>query len=147
MPSKSWLRKGLRFECTGCGNCCRNHGEYTHVYLAAADVSAIARHLALDEAEFLARYCRREDGWVLLRMDAPACPFLAPDDRCRIYPVRPKQCATWPFWKENLTRAAWAEIARDCPGIGRGELVPREEVQRLARETEEWYSELRPARG
>lgn len=140
MPSKPWYDKGLRFECTRCGNCCRNHGDYAYVYLAPTDVSAIALHLGMPEREFLATYCQSEDGWVSLRMDQPACPFLQADNTCGIYPVRPKQCATWPFWKENLARAVWeGPVAQDCPGIGKGKRVPRAEIERIARETEEWY--------
>lgn len=140
MSSKSWYAKGLRFSCTQCGNCCRNHGDYTYVYLAERDVEAIANHLGLPRRQFLERYCREEDGWVSLRMDAPACPFLLEDNRCGIYPVRPKQCATWPFWEENLERSVWEGAVQECcPGIGRGPLVPADEVERSARETEEWY--------
>jgi hypothetical protein len=110
--------------------------------LAEADVSAIARHLGLEREAFLSTYCQREDGWVTLRMDTPACPFLEPENTCAIYPVRPRQCATWPFWKENLTRATWeGEVSADCPGIGKGELHPREEIERIARENAEWYGE------
>ena len=142
MSLKPWYEKGLRFSCTRCGNCCRNHGDYAYVYLAAADVSAIARHLGMTEPEFLAAYCQAEDGWVSLRMDRPACPFLQPENTCAIYPVRPKQCATWPFWKENLRRTTWeGEIKADCPGIDKGELHSRAEIERIARETEEWYGE------
>jgi uncharacterized protein len=140
MLRKAWYDKGLRFECSGCGNCCRSHGEYAYVYLAPADVRAIARHLELPEAEFLARHCREEDGYVCLRMDEPACPFLTADQRCRIYPVRPKQCASWPFWQENLERATWRESVQTiCPGTGQGPLHSRAEIERSARETEEWY--------
>lgn len=140
MSSKSWYANGLRFSCTRCGNCCRNHGEYTHVYLTPHDVRAIAGHLALPEPEFLERYCQADEGDVVLRMDQPACPFLGEGNACGIYPVRPKQCATWPFWKENLRRAVWqGEVKRDCPGIDQGELHPREEIERIARENEEWY--------
>ena len=142
MTDKPWYSKGLRFSCTRCGNCCRNHGAYAYVYLAEADVSAIARHLELDRATFLSRYCQEEDGWVTLRMDTPACPFLGDGNACAIYPVRPKQCATWPFWRENLVRTTWeGEVTADCPGIGKGELHPREEIERVARETAEWYGE------
>jgi hypothetical protein len=137
MPSKPWYANGLRFTCTRCGNCCRNHGEYTYVYVSPAEVSAIARHLGTSEGEFLARYCREEDGWTHLRMDDPACPFLGPGNACGIYPVRPRQCATWPFWRENLERAAWEEVKRDCPGMDRGEWHSRAEIERLARETDE----------
>ena len=101
MPSKPWYANGLRFNCTQCGNCCRNHGEYTFVYLARKDVLAIAGHLKLTPKAFIAEYCNVVDGWVTLRMDEPACRFLEEDNRCAIYPVRPKQCATWPFWEES----------------------------------------------
>ena len=75
-------------------------------------------------------------------MDDPACPFLGADNRCHIYPVRPKQCATWPFWEENLERASWDGPVRECcPGIGSGPLHSAEEVERLAAETEAWYEE------
>ena len=140
MGHNRWYEKGLRFECTRCGNCCTSHGEYTHVYLAERDVRALAAHLGLSRRRFLARYCEREDGRVLLRMDAPECPFLSSEGTCSVYPARPRQCRTWPFWEENLERAAWeGPIAATCPGIGRGPLVPADEVERLARETEEWY--------
>lgn len=142
MADKPWYDKGLRFRCTACGNCCRNHGEYTHVYLAPKDVSAIARHLELTPRAFLRRYCKAEGGWVLLKMDEPACPFLQADNKCAIYPVRPKQCATWPFWTENLAEKTWkGPVKADCPGIDQGELHSREEIERIARETDEWYEE------
>jgi hypothetical protein len=142
VTSKPWYDKGLRFGCTRCGNCCRNHGAYTYVYLAEADVSAIALHLGMSREAFLAAHCREEDGWVTLRMDSPACAFLRADNTCAIYPVRPKQCATWPFWTENLVRAVWeGEVAADCPGIGHGELHPRAEVERVARENDAWYAD------
>ena len=137
MSSKPWYHKGLKFACTQCGNCCRNHGDYTYVYLSPREVSAIARHLGMARRAFLEAYCKAEDGWVTLRMDAPACPFLSEENRCRIYPVRPAQCAAWPFWKENLDRATWEEIQRDCPGIGQGELHSRAEIERTARSADD----------
>lgn len=141
MTSKPWYEKGLRFSCQRSGNCCKTHGEYAYVYLAPADVRAIAAFLGLGEAQFLARHCRSEDGYTLLDIDTPACPFLREDHSCGIYPVRPKQCATWPFWQENLDdEARWrGPVQGCCPGIGQGELHSREEIERQARETEAWY--------
>ena len=138
--SKPWYHKGLRFRCTQCGNCCRNHGEYTHVYLSEVELEAMPRHLGLSRRAFLERYCTEADGWVVLRMDEPACPFLGEDARCAVYPVRPKQCATWPFWEENLDPQVWHGAVSDCcPGIGKGPVTPAAEVERIARETEEHY--------
>ncbi len=141
MSSNPWYAKGLRFTCQRSGNCCKTHGEYAFIYLAAQDVTAIAAHLGLDGAEFLARHCREDEGYTVLAIDAPECPFLGPRSTCSIYPVRPKQCATWPFWKENLDdEARWRGPAKDCcPGIDQGELHSREEIERSAEETEEWY--------
>lgn len=142
MSPKPWYKNGLRFECTQCGNCCRNHGEYAYVYLTEGEIEAIAAHLGLERADFLASYCQEEDGWITLRTSEPACAFLQADNRCAIYPVRPKQCATWPFWEENLKRETWEGPVTDCcPGIGKGEVVPAADVERIARETEEWYEE------
>jgi Fe-S-cluster containining protein len=40
---------------------------------------------------------------------------------CGVYPVRPLQCRTWPFWPENLrTKASWHRAAKGCPGMNRG---------------------------
>ena len=142
MSAKPWYHKGLRFECSQCGNCCRNHGEYAYVYLAQADVEAMAAHLGLSPRAFLRRHCTRDEGYVVLRMDEPACPFLGEDNRCGVYPVRPMQCRTWPFWEENLERATWEGPVRDCcPGIGRGPRTPAEEVERIAAENEAWYED------
>ena len=141
MSSKSWYSNGLRFECTQCGNCCRTHGDYTYVYLIDAEVQRIADHLGLTPERFRKEYCIDDEGWTSLRMDA-ACPFLQEDNRCAIYPVRPKQCATWPFWDENLVRKTWEGPVKECcPGIDKGKLYPAEEVDRIARETEEWYAD------
>jgi len=142
MPTKPWYHKGLRFECTQCGECCRNHGDYAYVYMTDEEVERISDHLGLTIEVFLERHCEEADGWVTLRTSEPACEFLGKDSRCAIYPVRPKQCKTWPFWEENLRHKSWnGEVKDCCPGIGKGPLVPAEEVTRIARETEQWYEE------
>ena len=60
MSSKPWYHKGLKFGCTQCGNCCRNHGEYSFVYLTPPEVTAIAGWLGVSRKEFLARYCQTD---------------------------------------------------------------------------------------
>ena len=141
MASKPWYHKGLRFSCTQCGNCCRNHGDYAWVYLSAVELKAIPEYLGISRKEFLDRYCTKEPrSWWSLRVDQPACPFLREDNGCAIYPVRPKQCATWPFWEENLKEATWKGPVKECcPGLDQGPLHSAEEVERIARETEEWF--------
>jgi len=54
------------------------------------------------------------------------CVFLkreAGKATCSIYPVRPLQCRTWPFWTENLrSESAWeSRHERVCPGMNNGQ--------------------------
>ena len=123
--TRPWYREGLRFECQpDCGACCINHGNYAYVYLEDEEVEGLADSLDLKRDEFLARYTSLDDGLVILRMDEPACPFLD-GLRCGVYPVRPTQCRTFPFWHENLrSRHRWSRLGEFCPGIDRGEVHP-----------------------
>ncbi len=117
-----WYGEGLRFSCLpGCGACCTKHGDCDWVYLEGDDAERIAAHLGLTREEFLERRCEKEDGLDVLRMDGPDCPFLE-GSSCAVYAARPRQCRTFPFWRENLrTRSAWEKLHEFCPGIGAGE--------------------------
>ena len=137
--SEPWYAGGLRFACTQCGNCCRNHGDYAFVNLSPRDLAEIPAYLGISRDEFLARFCVKEPGtFPTLRMDAPQCPFLDERARCRIYPVRPMQCRTWPFWRSNLVREVWEGAVRErCPGSGIGPLYSRAEIEACAERTEQ----------
>ena len=142
MAHKPFYESGLQFECTGSGNCCKIHGSYAYVYLLKRDVRAMAAHIGITAQEFFERYCKLEDDWIVLKMDEPACPFLSEDNRCNVYPVRPKQCATWPFWEENLKKDTWNGAVTDCcAGIGKGKHYSKEEIERIAEETEAYYNQ------
>lgn len=142
MKSPPWYADGLRFSCTQCGNCCRNGGEYAYVYLSDGEIEAIAEHIGMPVNAFLETYCDRDGDWVTLSMDEPACPFLDEENRCRIYPVRPVQCRTWPFWSDNLDRETWEKsVTQRCPGIGSGPLYSLEEIEERAREADAWMDE------
>jgi len=143
MKRGSWYADGLSFECTGCGDCCRTHGEYAFVYLAARDVTAIAGFLGMTRLDFLNAYCATDpDGDVHLKKLVGDCDFLEAGGGCRIYPVRPKQCETWPFWRENLEEATWrGAVAPCCPGIGRGRRYSAEEIDTIADERDRWYDD------
>lgn len=58
------------------------------------------------------------------------CTFLDPKTRrCTIYPARPAQCRTWPFWNSNLADPdSWQRVKSVCPGAGCGELYSLEQI-------------------
>jgi uncharacterized protein len=126
-----WWKNGIRFECQMSGRCCVSRGEYGHVYLTRADRRRLATHFGLTVREFVKAYCRRSAGIVEL-VDPPGatcCRFFA-DGRCDVYDARPTQCRTWPFWPEVMRPRAWAaEVAAYCPGVGKGPVVPVEEIR------------------
>ena len=119
-------RDALRFECTGCGECCRGGGDY-HVFVTYSEAKRMCSHLGLSWSWFQRRYLARlEDGTAVLASRADdRCVFLDRDGRCRVYGARPVQCSTYPFWPEVLATAkTWRREARRCEGIGRGAVVP-----------------------
>jgi len=100
----------------------------------------MADYLNITVEEFRKQYARQKFGkWTLdevKRKGKYDCIFLRWDDQgkslCSVYPVRPHQCKTWPFWPENLTSARdWADAARTCPGMARndGTFVPAESIR------------------
>jgi len=142
---KPWYAPGLTFECTQCGNCCSGPSGY--VWFTDEEAQRIAEYLELSEAEFRERFTRQVRGRQTLDEVKRArgqydCVFLRRDGEgkalCSIYPVRPTQCRTWPFWPENIeSPEAWEQAARTCPGMRRsdGEFVPVERVRVLASKT------------
>jgi Fe-S-cluster containining protein len=125
-----WYRRGLAFQCTRCGHCCT--GAPGFVWVDHAEMDAIAAFLGEDRAEFTAVRTRQLPRGRSLRERANGdCVFYDAEAGCTIYPVRPRQCRTWPFWESNLASPeAWEETCRICPGSGHGELVPAEEITR-----------------
>lgn len=132
-PTDRWYRDGLRFECTQCGNCCT--GMPGHVWVDEADIARIAEYLDKPIGEIRLLRTRPARGRISLTEFANGdCTFFDPATRrCTVYPVRPAQCRTWPFWQSNLVdRAAWDRAEQACPGAGCGDLVSLEEIERRA---------------
>jgi len=125
-----WYASGLQFECTRCNQCCT--GEPGYVWVDRNRVTSIADFLAMTTREFLTRYCRRVWWRVSLKEeDNGDCVFLTPEG-CSIYPVRPEQCRTFPFWADNLTsRLHWEAVRARCPGVGKGRLYKPDEIHRI----------------
>ncbi|MEW4528610.1 YkgJ family cysteine cluster protein [Maioricimonas sp. JC845] len=128
-----WYREGLQFSCTQCGNCCT--GSPGYVWVTEEEIAAIAEYLEKPIGEIRLMHTRPVGRRTSLREFANGdCTFFDGRTRgCMIYPVRPVQCQTWPFWKSNLSSPeAWDEVGRTCPGVGRGDFVSLDEITRQA---------------
>jgi Fe-S-cluster containining protein len=52
------------------------------------------------------------------------------DGACTVYCARPLQCRAFPFWQSILgSKEAWTVAASGCPGMGRGTLHGRDEIE------------------
>lgn len=115
--NQPWYTTGLRFECTGCGQCCT--GAPGYVWVNEQEIQQIAAFLTLSVEEFSSRYLRRVYERISL-IELPKtydCIFLK-DKKCQIYSVRPTQCRTFPWWPRNLkSEKEWQEAAHFCEGI------------------------------
>ena len=130
MDEKPWYHEGLKFHCTGCGNCCI--GAPGYVWVNKAEIEAIASVLNLDVKTVQQRYVRQVGiRKSLVEFSGGDCVFFDNKNRgCQIYEVRPRQCRTWPFWASNLrTSDTWQQTCRDCPGANRGPLVSLREIR------------------
>jgi len=129
--------RGLRFECTMCGNCCT--GPSGFVLFTDEESVAMAGAVGVTRDEFIERYTRDTVlGRSLNEKPSPQgqdCVFL---DRekvpgravCGLYDARPAQCRTWPFWKSNVASPRhWDRAARGCPGINSGPLTAPEAIR------------------
>lgn len=127
----AWYTDGLRFECTQCGVCCT--GAPGYVWLTRAECDELAEFLGLSGDEFVRRYVRLV-GRRRSLVEEPNGDCIFYDDGCTVYPVRPGQCRTFPFWPENLkSRGAWEEVSEECEGIGQGPLYSLETARLISR--------------
>jgi len=126
----SWYADGLRFECARCGACCG--GEEGNIWITDADVERMAKLIDTAVQEFRARYVKDVGARKSLK-EKPNGDCVMYENGCRVYEVRPAQCASWPFWLGNLgSEDEWRGIAARCPGAGRGCRYSREEIERIA---------------
>ena len=123
VTKEKWYRAGLAFDCTQCGGCCS--GPPGYVWATKKEIKAIAEFLGREDDRLPKTHLRRVGFRHSLTERANGdCIFLRRDGgkiMCDIYPVRPLQCRTWPFWSSNLTSSdAWNRAGQACPGINRG---------------------------
>ncbi len=98
--------KGLAFahedvfkniNCLDCANCCKNHSPT----FKTTDIKRISKHLKISESNFIATYLTLDNDNDLVLKTQP-CAFLLHDNTCKIYSVRPSDCARYPYTNEDV---------------------------------------------
>jgi len=139
MPTKKktpWYIAGLHFECMQCGRCCTGPAA-GYIWVTREEMKLIADFLKITTAELRRKFFKRVGlrTTIVENCSTRNCIFLKDEAgrrTCMIYPVRPSQCRTWPFWSENLRNPdTWNETAQKCPGINRGRFYSYEEIQKV----------------
>ncbi len=132
---KLFYEEGLFFACRQCSSCCRYDPGF--VFLSEKDVHLLADSLEMTYDEFVQVYCRwipfgdRMEKLSLKELSNYDCIFWK-NGGCTVYPSRPLQCRTFPFWQSVLdSEAAWNGIKEDCPGIGQGSFHSKDEIKVL----------------
>lgn len=145
--NSQWYTCGLHFECTGCGNCCAGPEE-GYIWISKPEIEFLAEHLGTSVEAVRQRYLKRYGLRCSIIEDGKTndCIFLTGLKNggrgCAVYPVRPNQCRTWPFWDSNLSSPdAWNWAAMRCPGINRGRLYALEEIEAIRKQRSWWNGE------
>lgn len=125
----------LTFSCTACGGCCS--GESGLVLFSREEGERMAAVLGMRTRAFYAKYAHRvstlgtiraKRAWSLREVKSKNgldCALLGPGRKCRVYEARPRQCSSYPLWRENVeTRESWDEVKLDCPGVARPDGMP-----------------------
>jgi hypothetical protein len=131
MSDQPWYHEGLRFECTGCGDCCS--GGPGFVWVNNAEIAALAEFVGETDLDRFEQLYVRKIGIRKSLKEFPNydCVFLDSETRrCTVYAARPRQCRTWPFWDSNLkTPDDWQHTCDVCPGSGKGKLYQIEQIE------------------
>jgi len=143
MTDEPWYKKGLKFKCTECGQCCT--GSPGTVWVDENEIQKMSEFLKITPVEFVKKYTRLIGSRLSLKERLGVkpgdydCVFLK-DRRCQVYGSRPKQCRTFPWWPDNLnSKKDWNEVAKLCEGINHKDapLISLETIQKAMNEPSE----------
>ncbi len=106
--------------CESCaGNCCI--GESGHIWVSVQKIPEMAAFLKISAEAFIQRYLEKV-GYrytikekVVVEGEYDCIFYDRTKRRCEIYPVRPLQCRTYPFW--DYFKDHEEELRKECPGI------------------------------
>jgi uncharacterized protein len=105
--------------CKTCpGRCC--NGKSGNIWVSPIEIENIAKFLDKKSEEFIRDYLRRVNNRFSIKElrtgNNYACLFFdQARNGCTIYPVRPEQCRTFPFWP--YFREHPKDVFEECPGV------------------------------
>ena len=108
--------------CSTCpGHCCRWGG---YVWITEGELIVLADHLNQSLEKFANGYVKAAYGRLSLqerlRDGESHCVLFDPfNKRCLVYPVRPEQCRTFPYWEQY--QANYLKLLDLCPGVSEKE--------------------------
>jgi Fe-S-cluster containining protein len=133
----------LKFQCQKSGNCCTSAGQSGFIFLTEQDTSRLSKFLDQSVESFadygafeFTRFSKGPAKVWFMKDSHEVCRFLD-GKQCSVYEARPTQCRTWPYWPENMNAKAWGEIAKFCPGIGKGDDKDAEKYLKEQKEADE----------
>ena len=80
-----------KIDCLSCANCCKT----IPTTFNQEDITRAAKQLSISKKELIKRYLIQDLDETYVTNETP-CPFLAEDNSCKIYAVRPAACASFP---------------------------------------------------
>jgi Fe-S-cluster containining protein len=104
-----------KINCLDCAGCCKNYSPR----FKTPDIKRISRHLKLKESQFIDQYLVLDEEGDYVVKSVP-CPFLGEGNACRIYEVRPSDCARFPYTDEDVLlrrQAITLKNAEFCPAV------------------------------
>ncbi len=131
----------IRFKCTQCSQCCYGD-KYAYVRANSQEIEEIVAYMNVDTKIFKRDYLiKLVDHGYGIRMKKSNlievikakgyCILLNKKGKCSIYPVRPTQCRSYPFWPEILiSEDKWNNEVTRCEGINQGNVVDTEHIER-----------------
>ena len=106
------------FNCTACGDCCRGGG---NVYFSDEELQNLKEYLNLDAEKWkllVKKLINFRKNRLHVHSSSKACIFIGSENRCRIYPVRPLQCRSYPYWPSVFeSKAELLSHMKKCPGF------------------------------